>query len=314
MNDYYHEISYGKFQVDGKFVGWVELPKKRMDYSSGSGTAVREKTAYFSEVLDKYLEKAGKDALKDYDGVFFVFAGGRVQTTRGSLYWPHRSNVTHNGKRWPYFIVQEGGERMNDISVFCHEFGHMLGLPDLYARPEAPGMEGVGRWCAMSQQNPQGRPQHFSVWCKEQLGWVKPTLIDPKVKQKIILGPAQSGETEFIKVPIRADGSEFLLLENRQKRGFDSDLPAEGLLVWRVIPNHLTQKVFLEEAHGVEGPSGPNVFPGAVPFPSPANSSFTPFTTPSSKSQQGGGFDVYITNVKRLPDGRVAFQIGYEYQ
>ena len=72
---------------------------------------------------------------------------------------------------------------MNDISVFCHEFGHMLGLPDLYARPEMPGMEGVGPWCAMSQQNGAGRPQHFSVWSKDQLGWVTPKVIDPRVKQ-----------------------------------------------------------------------------------------------------------------------------------
>lgn len=314
MNDYYHEISYGKFQVDGKFVGWVELPKKRMEYSTGSGTSNQEKTKYFTEVLDKYLAKNGKDSLKDYDGIFFVFAGPRAGTTRGSLYWPHRSNFTHNGKRWPYFIVQEGGERMTDISVFCHEFGHMLGLPDLYARPEAPGMEGVGRWCAMSQQNPQGRPQHFSAWCKEQLGWIKPVLIDPTVKQKLILSPVQAGSSEYFKIPIRQDGSEYLLLENRQKKGFDSDLPAEGLLIWRVMPNHPTQKVFLEEAHGVEGPSGPNLFPGAVPFPSPANGSFTPQTTPSSRSQLGGGYDVYITNLKRLPDGRIAFQIGYEFQ
>jgi M6 family metalloprotease-like protein len=314
MNDYYHEISYGQFQVDGKFVGWVELPKKRMEYSTGSGTSSNEKSKYFTEVLDKHLAKNGKDALKDYDGIFFVFAGSRVGTTRGSLYWPHRSNFSHNGKRWPYFIVQEGGERMTDISVFCHEFGHMLGLPDLYARPEAPGMEGVGRWCAMSQQNPMGRPQHFSAWCKEQLGWIKPVLIDPTVKQKLILSPVQSGSSEYYKIPIRQDGSEYLLLENRQKKGFDSELPAEGLLIWRVMPNHPTQKVFLEEAHGVEGPTGPNLFPGAVPFPSPANGSFTPQTTPSSRSQLGGGFDVYITNVKRLPDGRIAFQIGYEFQ
>jgi M6 family metalloprotease-like protein len=314
MNDYYHEISYGKFQVDGKFVGWVELPKKRMEYSTGSGTSNAEKTKYFTEVLDKFLAKNGKDALKDYDGIFFVFAGSRVGTTRGSLYWPHRSTFRHNGKSWPYFIVQEGGERMTDISVFCHEFGHMLGLPDLYARPEEPGMEGVGVWCAMSQQNPQGRPQHFSAWCKEQLGWIKPVLIDPTVKQKLILSPVITGTSEYYKIPIRQDGSEYLLLENRKKQGFDSELPAEGLLIWRVIPGNRQQKVYLEEAHGVEGSSGPRMFPGAVPFPSPANNSFTPQTTPSSRSLLGGGYDVYITNVKRLPDGRIAFQIGYEYQ
>jgi M6 family metalloprotease-like protein len=314
MNDYYREISYGQFQIDGKFVGWVELPKKRMEYSTGNGVSRNEKTAYFTEVLDKHLAKNGKDSLKDYDGVFFLFAGGRVQTTRGSLYWPHRSSVSHNGKRWPYFIVQEGGERMTDISVFCHEFGHMLGLPDLYAQPEKPGMEGVGRWCAMSQQNPMGRPQHFSVWCKEQLGWIKPVLIDPRVKQKLVLAPVQTGKEEFFKVPIRPDGSEYLLLENRQKRGFDSDLPAEGLLVWRVLPNHQTQKVFLEESHGVEGANGPQLFPGAVPFPSPANNAFTPFTMPSSKSQIGGGLDVSITDIRRLKDGRIAFRIGYDVQ
>jgi hypothetical protein len=86
------------------------------------------------------------------------------------------------------------------------------------------------------------------------------------------------------------------------------------LLIWRVTPGNRTQPVFLEEAHGVDGPSGPRMYPGAVPFPSPANKSFTPATIPSSKTVTGGGFDVHITNIQRLPDGRIAFQIGYEYQ
>jgi M6 family metalloprotease-like protein len=313
MNDYYKEISYGQFTVKGSFVGWVEVSKKRMEYSTGNGVSSREKQALLTEAMDKLLEKK-KDALKDCDGVFFLYAGGRVNTTRGSLYWPHRANMRHNNKSWPYFIVQEGGDRMTDISVFCHEFGHMLGLPDLYARPEQPGMEGVGRWCAMSQQNPNGRPQHFSAWCKDQLGWLKPTVIDPRVKQKLILSPIEDSNTECFKVPLKADGSEYLLLENRQKKGFDTELPAAGLLVWRVIPNNPTQKVFLEEAHGITGPGGPSASTGAVPFPNPANDSFTPFTIPSSKTQTGGGFEVYITNIRRLPDGRVTFQIGYEYQ
>ena len=52
---------------------------------------------------------------------------------------------------------------------------------------------------------------------------------------------------------VKPDGSEYFLLENRRKKGFDGDLPAEGLLVWRVVNNH----PILEESHGVEGPAGP---------------------------------------------------------
>jgi hypothetical protein len=54
------------------------------------------------------------------------------------------------------------------------------------------------------------------------------------------------------KVLARPDGSEYFLLENRRKKGFDVSLPAEGLLIWRVIAN----RPILEESHGVEGPSG----------------------------------------------------------
>lgn len=310
MNDYYKELSYGTFKVEGKFVGWYEASKKRMDYSSGSGTSAGEKKALLTEALELYTKKAGKDALKEFDGVFFLYAGGRVQTTRGGLYWPHRANVSFGGRSLPYFIVQEGGTAMNDISVFCHEFGHMLGLPDLYARPELPGSEGVGQWCAMSNQIGNGRPQHFSAWSKEVLGWVKPTVIDPAVRQKLILSPIETDPTQCFKIKVRPDGSEYLLLEVRKKTGWDEKLPGEGLLIWRVVNN----KPVLEESHGVEGARGPNIHLSSVPFPSAANDSFTPYTLPSSKSQLGGGAAVHITNIRRLPDGRVTFHIGYDYQ
>jgi M6 family metalloprotease-like protein len=310
MNDYYKELSNGTFKIEGKFIGWHEVSKKRLDYSTGSGTSTREKTALLTESLELYTKQAGKDALKEFDGIFFLYAGGRVETTRGGLYWPHRANVGYGGRSLPYFIVQEGGSRMNDISVFCHEFGHMLGLPDLYARPELPGSEGLWQWCAMSNQIGNGRPQHFCAWSKEQLGWVKPTVIDPRVKQKLVLSPIESDPTQCFKVMVRADGSEYFLLENRKKTGWDSQLPGEGLLMWRIVNN----KPVLEESHGIEGARGPSSFPTSVPFPSNANDSFTPYTIPSSKSQLGGGLPVWITNIRRQPDGRITFYIGYEYQ
>ena len=198
---------------------------------------------------------------------------------------------------------------MANISTISHEFGHMLGLPDLYARPEVPGMEGLGAWCAMSNQNRGGRPQHFCAWSKEQLGWIKPAVIDPAVPQKLILAPVEGTTDQCFKVLIKPDASEYLLLENRTKTGFDKDLQGEGLLIWHVTDN----RPVLEESHGISGPSGPRSFPSAVPYPSKANTSFTPYTTPASTPYKLGGKPVYITNIRRLPDGKIVFQIGYEY-
>jgi M6 family metalloprotease-like protein len=305
LNDYYEEQSFGNLRVEGEVFSWVEVSKKRGEYGQTEGT----RFALLTEALDKLLARDGADALKDIDGLFFMYAGDVVRTNRGNLYWPHRASVMHQGKRWPYFITFEGGERMATISVACHEFGHMLGLPDLYARPESPGSEGVGAWCAMSEQIGNGRPQHFCAWSKEQLGWVKPAVIDPTVKQKLILAPAEDSPRQCFKVLVKPDGSEYLLLENRRKKGFDQDLPGEGLLIWRVVGN----RPVLEESHGVEGPSGPKVHLAAVPYPSASNNAFTPYTTPSSRSQLGGGLPVHITNIRCLPDGRITFQIGYTY-
>ena len=114
----------------------MEVSKKRMEYNTGAGN----NRTLLTEALDKLLAREGKDALKDFDGVFYVYAGDRYPSPRGSLYWPHRGTFTYQSKRWPYFICPEGGQKMANISVFAHEFGHMLGLPDLYARPEVPGM------------------------------------------------------------------------------------------------------------------------------------------------------------------------------
>ena len=129
LRDYYLEQSFNKLHVEGKCFDFVTVGKKRSDYAAAMGNA---KTALLGEALDKLYERDGKDVLDGYDGIFFLYAGERVQTNRGGLYWPHRATFNHKGKPWSYYIVQEGGAKMCDISVICHEFGHMLGLPDLY--------------------------------------------------------------------------------------------------------------------------------------------------------------------------------------
>jgi M6 family metalloprotease-like protein len=307
LNDYFLEQSYGKFHVEGKVFDWVTVGKKRNDYSQGSGTSNRGGVA--SDALAKLEARDGKDALKEFDGVFVIYAGSRVQTNRGGVYYPHAGAVMHQGRRLPYMLSYEGGETMAPLRAYVREFAYLLGLPDLAGQPGNAGSEGVGVWCMMGGPT-ESRPQGLCAWSKEYLGWAKPAVIDPTVKQKLVLGPASAAPTQFLKVLVKPDGSEYFLLENRRKAGADSALPAEGLLIWRVLNN----RPVLEESHGIEGAAGPRSLPELIPFPSKANNAFTPFTTPTSRSARGGGLPVYITEIRRLADGRVTFHVGYDYQ
>ena len=303
LNDYYREQSCDAFRVEGKVFDWVKVERKRAEYGADAN-----RFALLTEALDKVEARDGKEALNDFDGVFFLYAGERVQTVRGGLYWPHRASVRYKGRNVAYFICPEGGERMASISVVAHEFGHLLGLPDLYS--QSPDQPGLGVWCTMSTGHGQdGKPLHFCAWSKEQLGWLKPAVIDPTVKQKLILSPVEKSSKECFKVLLRPDGGEYLLLENRVRKDFDRDLPGEGLLIWHVSDG----RPLLEESHGVTSPDGPTRFLGSVPYPSASNNAFTPYTTPSSRAVRGEGLPVYITNIHRLPDGRITFFIGYEF-
>jgi hypothetical protein len=308
LNDYFLEQSASKFHLEGKFVGWVDVGKKRADYAPGNGT--NNRTAVLLDALAK-LQAQNKDALKDVDGCIFLFAGevpGKVN--QGNVYYPHAGALTHDNKRYPYLFTAEGGSKMTPVSGFAKLGALMLGLPDLAAKPEQAGFRGLGAWCVLSSPLGDGRPQHLSAWAKEKLGWIQPAVIDPTVKQKLVLAPIEDSPKECFKILVRPNGSEYYLVENRRKKGFDADLPGEGLLIWRVLNDRPT----LIESHGNDGPTGPVSHLTAIPWPSDANSSFTPDTVPSSKSPLGGGLPVHLTEIRRLPDGRISFSIGYEFK
>ena len=68
------------------------------------------------------------------------------------------------------------------MGIYAHEFGHILGLPDLYDRDESDGdSEGLGEWCLMASGSWLGwygdTPSHMSSWCKMKLGWLEPSIV-----------------------------------------------------------------------------------------------------------------------------------------
>ena len=91
-----------------------------------------------------------------------------------------------------YTIQPENG----GLSVFAHEYGHDLGLPDLY--DTATGTDSpVAWWSLMAQsrlaaKNDQGigtRPGDLGAWEKLQLGWLDYEIAEAGDKRTLQLGP-----------------------------------------------------------------------------------------------------------------------------
>ncbi len=82
------------------------------------------------------------------------------------------------------------------LGVFTHEFGHDLGLPDLY--DTAGGDNGTGFWTLMSggswlnhgTDSIGTTPGYMGPWEKLQLGWLDYKQVDYGADTKVNLGPA----------------------------------------------------------------------------------------------------------------------------
>ena len=69
------------------------------------------------------------------------------------------------------------------MGVFAHEYGHDLGLPDLYDTASG-GDSDVDFWDLMSSGSHSGpifqsMPTHMGIWDKWVLGWADPVVIEP---------------------------------------------------------------------------------------------------------------------------------------
>ena len=132
-------------------------------------------------------------------------------------------------------IAEKEAEPFSPFGVLCHEFGHLLGLPELYA-PGGAKHEGIGVWGLMGQGTWLGhgdQPPHPEAWSKARLGWVDVETIDHTTLGVTL--PAVTRVPRVVKIPATPGNTqEYYLLENRLREGADAKLPGEGLLVWHV--------------------------------------------------------------------------------
>jgi len=246
MDAYWKEVSFNSIQISGSSVGWYGLSYSMAHY--GADGKVRDDPNNDGRsdswwLIRDAVEKADPDVdFRQYNHVMVIHAGAGQESDKKKtdLIWSCRYSslqiLTNDGIMIKNAAITPEYEINGDtLGVDSHEFGHDLGLPDLY---DVDGDEDfVGYWCLMGRGSWNGQPRgsspaHPMAWCKARLGWLSTgkikTVYSPETAS---IEPLDSITSKFqmLKIPITED--TYYLVEVRLKRGFDSWLPSEGVLI-----------------------------------------------------------------------------------
>ncbi len=334
FREYYLENSYGKHDPQGAVYGWVRVDSSYDYYTAGAhglGSYPRNAQRLVEDALAKanpYVNFANFDYDGDgwIDGLMVVHAGpGAEETGDPGDIWSHRWAVDTD--LWDGVFIssytmqpeKHGNGSLIDIGVFCHEWGHDLGIhweeydTDL-------STDGLGYWTVMAMgcfNNNGATPAHHSAYCKYFLGWSEVNTLGSNQTDVEII----QAETSPVSYRLWTAGSplnEFFMVENRQKTGFDSNLPGSGLLIYHVDTYKLGNddewcpgddpsthlKTAIEQADGLwelencPGYTSPDRGDGNDPFPGfLVKRAFDDTTTPSSRDYYDNSTQVAVWNI-----------------
>jgi hypothetical protein len=206
--------------------------------------------------------------------------------------------------------------------------GHLIGLPDFYhpvdgLLPEERrwvlgcwSLMAAGSWgCGpVDDRTAWLRPTHMGAWEKKRLGWLDEIRHVADVELQVVnLAPVQTSRA-IVELPLGED--ERLLVEYRDRIGFDRDIPAAGVLVYRVNDTIAWRpcrecprlyRVMLLEADGdgslvKTAPEGGNRGEPGDAYGALGPGALTGFTEPSTRHDTGhgdeSGINIYQISVE----------------
>jgi immune inhibitor A len=342
LRHYYTEVSYGLLTITGTVTAsWVRSTRNMVWWGADSGSNIDVQNADIFELAREAVLLAdatinfatydtNSNGVIDPDelSLCIVHAGNAQESTGVATdIWSHRwyifgqgyssrgvllSDTFVDGKRISKRQTDNvGGYTMqaetSPMGTFAHEFGHDLGLPDLYDLDFTS--DGVGYWCLMSVGSwlgsPRGSsPAHPVGWCKARLGWITPTAVPSGTSIPVRQIETYQSQSLY---RLTITSTQYFLIENRQRTGYDSYLLGSGILIWHVDDsktnntNDADRWVDLEEAHGgiqhLDNYTDGNSGDANDPFYFPQRTSFADGTDPSSRSKAGSFTGIGVTNI-----------------
>jgi M6 family metalloprotease-like protein len=261
--DYFRANSMGIFNPQFDVYGPYTLPNTMAYYgqNDASGNDLRPQQM----VIDacKLAAAAGVDFSQydtdhngSVDNVFIYYAGyNEAEGGPANSIWPHRWTLNNHNtifsgvSIYDYACTSElrgnSGSNMCGVGTFCHEFGHVLGLFDLYDTADNTVFT-LSYWDIMDSGpylNFGRTPPYYSSYERFYLNWLVPTVLN--TSGDFNMGKIDASNNAFLISPTGTHNLvgdnpspiEFFMLENRQKTGWDTFLPGHGMLVTHINYN-----------------------------------------------------------------------------
>ncbi|WP_288762986.1 M6 family metalloprotease domain-containing protein [uncultured Prevotella sp.] len=257
---YFKDMSFGKFEPEFEVYGPVNLGKPLATYGAGysseenMGLLLTDACTAVDDEVDFTQYDSNDDG--NIDLIYIIYAGFSQSIAGNSTDCIHpKSGYLSLAKSFDGMDVkrygvnnelngtpadQANGPIINGIGLFCHEFSHCMGLPDLYPKSgsiaEACINQNMDYWSLMDagEYTANGyRPTAYTAWERERLGWMEiGTLTGPS---NVELKSLDEGGAAFrIYNDKDETGHEYYILENVQNNGWNKNLFGNGLMVTHV--------------------------------------------------------------------------------
>ena len=262
LKKFYQTVSLGRFSIESTVEEWITIDGTEEDVGYGQHGLHDQFPNIANEALKRMDDRGvdwnvyDKNGDGELDAVFIVHSGYGGETGGTDCYnnkefgphriWSHRGYarnggfVSANGNvRMGSYVTASGlanscGSHIVRLGSICHEFGHLLGIPDMVGKSG----NGVGTWDVMGllwgADGSQYLPGMFGAYSRQRLGWAHPQRLTTsgwyRLRTSAIYGDVYRVDAGF------PDG-EYLLIENRQAVYYDKHIPSTGLMIWHIDEN-----------------------------------------------------------------------------
>lgn len=256
---YFDDMSFGQFRPKFDVYGPVTLPQTSAYYGENSSSAtdvnfnqfLKDAADAADDVVDFSESKYDSDGDGYVDLVYFVYAGyGESNGADASTIWPKsgtRSFGSYDGKQlcrygvnnelnmYPDFSAFDSPQ-INGIGLFCHEFSHTMGLPDMYPTTGSAQVDNqeMEYWDLMDggEYVYYGYyPTAYTSWEREAMGWKQ--IVELKADDHVAMQPLDNGGTGY-KFCNPANSDEYMVMDVVENSGWNAHVPGHGLLVYHV--------------------------------------------------------------------------------